>query len=92
MISDKSTVAARQIAVGRSSPEEIIVNWNKRIRQVHRWLSIAFTVTVIAVLVTLAQEDPVVWVSYLPLFPLVLLLFTGLYLFLLPYTSKSRGR
>ena len=67
------------------------MSWNKRIRQVHRWLSIAFTATVVATFIALAQEDPVVWVSYLPLLPLALLLVTGLYLFALPYASKWRG-
>ncbi|MEV0217044.1 hypothetical protein [Micromonospora sp. ALFpr18c] len=38
----------------------------------------------------LAQDDPIVWVSYVPLLPLALLLFTGLYLFALPYLSKRR--
>jgi hypothetical protein len=65
---------------------------NKRIRQFHRWLAIAFTVTVIATFVALAQEEPVVWVSYVPLLPLALLLLSGLYLFLLPYASRLRGR
>jgi len=69
------------------------LNWNKWVRQTHRWLSIAFTVAVIVTFVALAQEKPVVWVSYLPLPPLFLLLFTGLYLFVLPYASKwRRGR
>ena len=69
------------------------MNWNKWVRQTHRWLSIAFTVAVIVAFVALAQEKPVVWVSYLPLPPLFLLLFTGLYLFVLPYASKwRRGR
>jgi hypothetical protein len=77
--------------MGRKSSEEITVHWNKRVRQIHRWLSIVFTVAVIATAVALAQEEPVVWVSYLPLFPLVLLLITGLYLFLLPYLSKRRA-
>jgi len=64
---------------------------NKWIRQVHRWLAIAFTVTVIATFIALAQEEPVVWVSYVPLLPLALLLFTGLYLFALPHATKWRG-
>jgi hypothetical protein len=69
------------------------MNWNNLIRQTHRWLSIAFTVTVIGTFVALSQEKPVVWVSYVPLFPLALLLFTGLYLFVLPYATKwRRGR
>jgi hypothetical protein len=68
------------------------MNANKWIRQIHRWLAIAFTVTVIVTFVALAQEDPIEWVSYVPLLPLFLLLFTGLYLFALPYTAKLRKR
>jgi hypothetical protein len=67
------------------------MNWNKWVRQTHRWLSIAFTVAVIVTFVALAQEKPVVWVSYLPLPPLFLLLFSGLYLFVLPYTARRRS-
>jgi hypothetical protein len=67
------------------------MNWNTWIRQTHRWVSIAFTVAVIAAFVALGQEKPVVWVSYLPLLPLALLLFTGLYLFVLPYATKWRS-
>ena len=55
---------------------------NKWIRQLHRWLSIAFTVTVIANFVALARGTPPAWVTYSPLPPLALLLFTGLYLFI----------
>ena len=68
------------------------MNWNKWVRQIHRCLSIAFTVAVIVTFVALGQEKPVVWVSYLPLLPLALLLFTGLYLFVLPYAAKRRSR
>lgn len=68
------------------------MNWNKWVRQIHRWLAITFTVTVIATFVALAQEEPVVWVSYVPLLPLALLLFTGLYLFALPYAARWRVR
>ena len=67
------------------------MNWNKWVRQIHRWLAIAFTVTVIATFVALAQKEPVVWVSYVPLLPLALLLLTGLYLFVLPYACKRRS-
>ena len=67
------------------------MNWNKWIRQFHRWVAIAFTVTVIITFVALAQEEPIVWVSYVPLLPLALLLFTGLYLFALPYATKWRN-
>ncbi|WP_199561880.1 hypothetical protein [Micromonospora deserti] len=61
------------------------------VRQIHRWLAIAFTVTVIVTFVALAQEEPAVWVSYVPLLPLTLLLFTGLSLFVLPYATEWRG-
>ena len=64
---------------------------NKLIRQLHRWLSIAFTVTVIANFVALARGTPPAWVTYSPLPPLALLLFTGLYLFVLPYATKWRS-
>ena len=67
------------------------MNWNKWVRQIHRWLSIVFTVAVIAAFVALGQEKPVVWVSYVPLLPLALLLFTGLYLFVLPYATRWRS-
>jgi heme A synthase len=66
------------------------MNWNKWMRQIHRWLSVAFAVAVIATFVALAQKAPV-WVSYVPLAPLALLLLTGLYLFVLPYINKWRS-
>lgn len=68
------------------------MNWNNWLRQAHRWLSIAFTLAVIATTVALAQKEPVVWMSYLPLAPLALLAVTGLYLFALPYAARRRGR
>ncbi len=69
------------------------MKWNEWVRQTHRWLSIAFTVTVIANFVALAQGTPPPWVTYSPLLPLALLLFSGLYLFVLPYAARwRRGR
>ena len=69
------------------------MNWSNSIRQTHRWLSIAFTLTVIANFVAMTQGPPPAWVTYSPLLPLALLLFTGLYLFVLPYaTRRSRHR
>ena len=64
---------------------------NKLIRQTHRWLSIAFTLTVIANFVALTRGQPPAWVTYSPLPPLALLLFSGLYLFVLPYTTRWRN-
>jgi hypothetical protein len=67
------------------------VNWDKWVRQIHRWTSIVFTVTVIANFVVLAKGKPPDWVTYSPLPPLFLLLFTGLYLFALPYLVRRRS-
>jgi cellulose synthase/poly-beta-1,6-N-acetylglucosamine synthase-like glycosyltransferase len=61
------------------------------IRQTHRWLSIVFTITVLANFVTMALGKPPAWVTYSPLPPLFLLLFSGLYLFILPYTRRGRS-
>jgi hypothetical protein len=69
------------------------MNWSKWIRQIHRWLSIAFTVTVIANIVALStgHGKPPDWITYSPLVPLFLLMFTGLYMFVLPYVVKRRS-
>jgi hypothetical protein len=89
---DRLNVPARQVAgPGAELFEEDQMNWNKWVRQIHRWLAIIFTVTVIITFVALAQEEPVVWVSYVPLLPLALLLLTGLNLFMLPYVNKWRS-
>jgi cellulose synthase/poly-beta-1,6-N-acetylglucosamine synthase-like glycosyltransferase len=75
----------------RSFSEEAPLNWNIWIRQIHRWLSIAFTATVIANFVAMGLGEPPAWVVYSPLLPLFLLLFTGLYMFVLPYAARWRG-
>jgi hypothetical protein len=67
------------------------LNWNKLVRQIHRWLCIAFTLTVIANFIEMGLGNPPAWVVYSPLPPLFLLLFTGLYMFVLPYAAKWRG-
>jgi len=70
------------------------MNWTLWIRQSHRWISIVFTLTVIANFVFRAASsgEPSPWLTYSPLPPLFLQLFSGLYLFALPYTAKSRSR
>ena len=62
---------------------------SKWIRQVHRWLSIAFTIAVIANVVAMVLEKQAVWVGLLALFPLILLMLTGLYMFALPYFATG---
>lgn len=70
------------------------MTWSNWIRQFHRWVSIVFTLTVIANFVVMGagQKQPPAWVTYSPLLPLALLLFTGLYLFVLPYARRRGGR
>ena len=60
-------------------------------RQIHRWVSIAFTLTVIANFAAMAVGQPPAWLVYSPLLPLFLLLFTGLYMFALPYVARRRS-
>ncbi|NOJ48212.1 hypothetical protein [Bradyrhizobium archetypum] len=67
------------------------MNWNKWIRQVHRWLALAFTVAIIANVAAMVQEKQAAWVGLLALLPLILLLLTGLYMFMLPYAAKWRS-
>jgi heme A synthase len=64
------------------------LKWNKWVRQTHRWLSIAFTVAVIVNIVAVVQGKYTSRVGLLAVFPLALQLFTGLYLFVLPYAAK----
>lgn len=66
------------------------MNFNQWIRQIHRWLAIIFTLTVIANFVAMSQGQPPMWIVYSPLPPLFLMLATGLYMFFLPYAAKRR--
>jgi ABC-type polysaccharide/polyol phosphate export permease len=69
------------------------MNRNASVRQIHRWLSVAFTVTAVLVAVVVStQEDPSAWVYLSPLLPLTVLVVTGLYLFVLPYAARRRAR
>jgi hypothetical protein len=67
------------------------LNWNKWVRQTHRWLSIAFTVAVVVNSVAVVQGKYSNRLGLLAVFPLALLLFTGLYLFVLPYANRWRS-
>jgi intracellular septation protein A len=59
-------------------------------RQGHRWISIFFTLTVVVNFAVRVKGEPPHWVTYSPLLPLFLLLFSGLYLFVLPYSTQWR--
>ncbi len=64
------------------------MNWNKWVRQIHRWLTIAFTVAVIVNGVAVAEKKYTNSLGLLAVFTLALQFFTGLYLFVLPYATK----
>ena len=66
------------------------MNFNQWIRQIHRWLAIVFTLTVVANLVAMSQGTPPMWIVYSPLPPLFLMMATGLYMFALPYIARRR--
>jgi uncharacterized membrane protein SirB2 len=63
------------------------------IRQIHRWLCIVFTLGVVVNFVVYSvrgkDHPPAFWVNLLALIPVFLLLISGLYLFVLPYLSRS---
>jgi hypothetical protein len=67
------------------------MNWNTWIRQFHRWVSVAFTLTVLANFAMMTRGQPPMWVTLAPLAPLALLFLTGVYLFVLPYRARRRG-
>lgn len=64
------------------------MNLNKWVRQTQRRLSIAFTLGVIVNFVAVALWEHTAWVGLLAAAPLALQLFTGLYLFVLPYSTE----
>ena len=71
------------------------MGWNTWARQSHRWLSIAFTATVIANIAVMSVRpgQPPPWVTYSPLVPLAILWLSGTYMFVLPYAARwRRGR
>jgi len=79
---------------GQAAFAEVAMNWSHGIRQSHRWLSIVFTLTVVANFAARAVDraEPSAWITYAPLPPLFLMLVSGLYLFALPHTTKWRSR
>ena len=63
----------------------ILKHW---IRQGHRWLGILLTVTILANFGSMAFGPTPLAIVYAPLLPLTLLIFSGLYMFFLPYLEK----
>lgn len=67
------------------------MNWNKWIRQIHRWFSIVFTVVVMINGVAVARGKYTNSLGLLAVTTLAFLFFTGAYLFVLPYATKWRS-
>lgn len=67
------------------------MNWNRWIRQTHRWLSMAFTLAIIINLVAVVRGKYTNALGLLAVAPLAFLFLSGLYLFVLPYTTKWRS-
>ena len=67
------------------------MNWNRRVRQLHRWLSIAFTLVVIFNGVAVFKHKYTNWMGLLAVAVLAAMFFTGMYLFVLPYVTKWRS-
>lgn len=86
----RAELANRIAGLARTLDEEVPLNWSKWIRQIHRWLAIVFTVAVIINVVAVVGNKYTSWVGLLAVVPVFLLMFTGWYLFALPYATKLR--
>ncbi len=65
---------------------------SRLIRLCHRWLGIIFTATVIANFVAIGTVGtPPAYITYSPLPFLFLLMFSGLYMFALPYVRRGKA-
>jgi hypothetical protein len=74
-----------------ASPATSSRSWGAWMRQSHRWVSVAFTITVVVNFAALGQPEKIRnTVAYLPLIPLAVLFLSGAYLFALPYLAKRR--
>jgi len=66
--------------------------WHMKVRQFHRWVSIVFTVMVVANiginLAGMGEKPFALWVGGSTLLPLLLLMISGLYMFILPYVKR----
>jgi heme A synthase len=68
------------------------MQWNRWIRQTHRWLSVILTVAMVINLVAILRGRYSARIGLLAVAPFALLFLSGLYLFVLPYAAKWRGR
>lgn len=59
------------------------------VRQSHRWLGVLLILTMLVNFVSMTFGPTPLVIVYAPLLPLSLLVFSGLYMFLLPHLGKS---
>ena len=67
------------------------MSWNKFIRQTHRWLSVAFTLTIIIVGAAVVRGKYTNSLGLVAVFVLAMMFLTGAYLFVLPFAAKWRS-
>lgn len=67
------------------------MNWNRWMRQVHRWFSVIFTVAIIINLVAVLRGKYTNSLGLMAVATLAFLFLSGLYLFVLPYATKWRS-
>ena len=63
---------------------------NALIRQTHRWTCIAFVASVLTYMAAMTRGQPSAWLGIFPAGTLILLLATGLWMFVLPYVSRAQ--
>lgn len=67
------------------------MSFSSWMRQIHRWLSIGFVVSVLSYIAIMSRGSVPGWVDIFPAGSLILMLATGLYLFVLPYLPRRRA-
>lgn len=66
------------------------MKWNVVVRKGHRLISLLFMAMVIVNIAVQGREELALWVGMATLFPLFVLMLTGLYLFALPHVTRWR--
>ena len=68
------------------------MNWNKWIRQLHRWFSVILTLAMIVNVVAIVMKRYSAATGLMAVVPLAFLFLTGAYLFVRPYAAKWSRR
>jgi len=68
------------------------VNWNKWMRQIHRWLSVILTLAMILNVVAIVMKKYSTATGLVAVVPFAFLFLSGAYLFVLPYAARWSKR